>query len=126
MRSINRVLLSVLVTGLFASPAWSQDAPLGEVLEHLFGDILLQPPTAQGFQSHEAHFLPSASGDLAPLVFSQAITSQLSSAPVGTSAAAFTYSFDSSLGTFSRSTESFGPVEGPPLWTPCRTGRPPA
>jgi hypothetical protein len=108
MRSI-RVLLLALLSAVPASPASAQDAPLATVLQGLFADILLQPPTVSGFQSHEAHFLPSASGDVAPLVFSQAIASQFSSLPIGTSGGAFTYAFDSSLGTFSRSTESFGP-----------------
>lgn len=109
MRS-SRVLLLALFAGLMASPASAQDAPLAAVLEDLFADILLQPPTVSGFQSHEAHFHPSASGDVAPLVFSQAIASQFSSLPIGTSGGAFTYAFDSSLGTFTRSTESLGPA----------------
>lgn len=40
----------------------------------------------------------------------QQIGSQLSSLPIGSSSGGFTYSFDPSLGTFTRSTESFGPA----------------
>jgi hypothetical protein len=109
MRWISVVLFAFLAGSLPASVS-AQEAPLATVLEDLFSDILLQPPTAAGFPSHEAHFLPSASGDVAPLVFSQAVASQFSSLPIGTSGGAFTYTFDSSLGTFSRSTETFGPA----------------
>jgi hypothetical protein len=40
----------------------------------------------------------------------QQIGSQLNSLPLGSSSGGFTYSFDSSQGTFTRSTESFGPA----------------
>lgn len=40
----------------------------------------------------------------------QQIGNQLSSLPLGSSSGGFTYSFDGSLGTFSRSTETFGPA----------------
>jgi hypothetical protein len=107
MRLNCRVLLFTWITVLAAVSASAQEAPLKTVLEDLFADITLQPPITG--QSHEAHFLPSESGDLASLVFSRAVTSQLSGVPVGTSAGAFTYTFDASLGTFSRSSRSYGP-----------------
>ena len=40
----------------------------------------------------------------------QQIGSQLSSLPLGSSSGGFTYGYDSSLGTFTRSTETFGPA----------------
>ena len=40
----------------------------------------------------------------------QQIGSQLSSLPIGSSSGGFTYGYDSSLGTFTRSTETFGPA----------------
>ncbi len=40
----------------------------------------------------------------------QQIGSQLSSLPIGSSSGGFTYSYDAALGTFTRSTESFGPA----------------
>ncbi|HUR33189.1 MAG TPA: hypothetical protein VM032_05295 [Vicinamibacterales bacterium] len=40
----------------------------------------------------------------------QQIGSQLSSLPIGSSSGGFTYSYDAQLGTFTRSTETFGPA----------------
>jgi len=40
----------------------------------------------------------------------QQIGSQLSSLPVGSSSGGFTYGYDSSIGTFTRSTDTFGPA----------------
>jgi hypothetical protein len=76
-------------------------------------DIKLpEPPT--GF-SHSAHFSPITTGDLTnPAVaivngFNTLMTLQLSTFPLGSGAGGFTYSFDPTLGTFKRSTSSFGP-----------------
>jgi hypothetical protein len=110
MRLLWRVLVLGLITTVTAVPASAQEGSLSSILDTVFSDVLLQPPPADsGFQSHAAHFLPSQSGERAPAVFGQALTTQLSSVPVGTSGGAFTYKYDSSLGTFSRSTDTFGP-----------------
>ena len=76
-------------------------------------DIRLpEPPT--GF-SHSAHFSPITTGELTnPAVgivngFNTLMTLQLSTFPLGSGAGGFTYSFDPALGTFKRSTSSFGP-----------------
>lgn len=60
--------------------------------------------------SHAAHFAsqPSATALLTQL--NRGIASQISTFPLGSSSAGFTYTFDPALGVFNRSTETFGPV----------------
>ena len=65
--------------------------------------------------SHEVHFSPIETDELNnPAVgivrsFNKLMMVQLSSFPLGSSAGGFTYSFDDSLGTFVRTSSSFGP-----------------
>jgi hypothetical protein len=93
---------------LLPATAHAQDTPLSRILVELIqAQITLAPPQT-GF-SHEAHFLPGATQQLAPLFFSQQIITQLSTFPTGSSSGGFTYTFDPQLGTFTRATDSFGP-----------------
>jgi hypothetical protein len=53
----------------------------------------------------------SALSDLADaFIITQAMTSQLSTFPVGSSAGGLTWTFDSRIGTYSRASESLGPI----------------
>jgi hypothetical protein len=107
-----RALAHVLTAlAIVAAPALAaaQNTPLSEVLVDLIqADIRLAPPTAPN-PSHEAHFLPGVEQQIAPFFFNQAIITELSSFPIGSSSGGFSYSYDSSLGTFTRSTTTFGP-----------------
>ena len=60
--------------------------------------------------NHAAHFAsqPNAQAVLAQL--NRGIASQISTFPLGSSSASFTYSYDESLGVYSRNTQSFGPI----------------
>src|SRR5919106_1335364 len=60
--------------------------------------------------SHAAHFVsqPNAQETLRQL--NRGIASQLSTFPLGSSSAGFTYTFDPALGVFNRSTDTFGPI----------------
>lgn len=60
--------------------------------------------------NHAAHFgsQPNAQATLTEL--NRGIASQLSTFPLGSSSAGFTYTFDPALGVFNRSTETFGPI----------------
>src|SRR5262245_48510499 len=88
------------------------------LLKILLSDIVLAPPTAPGFQSHEAHFQPVVGGDLAsgfqvnqlevPLAINSVIAAQLATIPLGSSSGGFSYTFDPALGTFSRESSTFG------------------
>ena len=83
--------------------------------ELILREIVLPTPTTPGL-SHAAHFSPlsgeaDASNPAVEIVagFNQLLTSQLASLPLGSSAGGFTYAFDPALGTFVRSSSSFGP-----------------
>jgi len=104
-----------LALGLFAvAPprAHAQETPLSEVLVRLIqADIRLAgPPPGSVFPSHEAHFVPGADARLTPYLFNQAILSQLSTFPLGSSSGGLSYTFDPALGTYSRASTSFGPL----------------
>jgi Putative MetA-pathway of phenol degradation len=77
-------------------------------------EVRLPEPLTPGF-SHSAHFSPLTTGELDnPAVslvnsFTTLMTSQLSTFPLGSGAGGFTYRFDPAVGTFQRSTSSFGP-----------------
>jgi hypothetical protein len=90
---------------------FAQETPLSEILVDLIqADVrLAAPPPGTPFSSHEAHFLPGTDQVLTPYLFNQAIVSQLSTFPLGSSAGGFTYTFDPGLGTYSRSSSTFGP-----------------
>jgi hypothetical protein len=58
--------------------------------------------------THAAHFNSAFQSDFR--LINIALASQLTSLPVPSPASGFTYKFDSSTGTFQRSTRSFGPI----------------
>ena len=88
-----------------------KNTPLSQILVKLIqSDVRLAgPPPGSTFPSHEAHFLPGEDQRLAPYLFNQSIVSQLSTFPLGSSAGGFSYTFDPTLGTYTRTTNSFGP-----------------
>jgi hypothetical protein len=104
-------LIGVLFLMLRPDAAAAQGTPISQILVRLIqADIRLAPPPAgSGFPSHDAHFIPGEREKLAPYLFNQAILSQLTTFPIGSSSGGFSYGFDPSLGIFSRSTTSFGP-----------------
>jgi hypothetical protein len=97
---------------LLPLPAAAQGTPLSEILVRLIqSDIrLATPPPGTPFASHDAHFIPGEQEKLAPYLFNQAILSELTTFPLGSSSGGFSYRFDPSLGTLTRSTNSFGPA----------------
>ncbi len=90
----------------------AQETPLSEILVQLIqADVQLAgPPPGSAFPSHAAHFVPGDNQRLTPFLFNQSIVSQLSTLPLGSSAGGFSYTFDQSLGTYTRNTNSFGPA----------------
>ena len=104
------VLPAALVVSLiYPAAVAAQDTPLSKILPQLIqAEIFLAPP--QGGFSHEAHFVPGVTQQLAPLFFNQQIITQLSTFPTGSSSGGFSYTFDPQLGTFARATDSFGPA----------------
>ncbi len=59
-------------------------------------------------ETHSAHFNSDFQTEFTQ--FTTALTSRLAAVPLPSPASGFTYEFDSSLGVFSRTTQSFGPV----------------
>src|SRR5262245_10684896 len=121
MRLLNGAISGVAVCAaavcltLGARPARAQDVPLAQVLPNLIlREIVIQSP-ASGI-SHVAHFSPLEAHDLNnPVVgivqgFNTQIATQFSTFPLGSSSGGMTYVFDDSLGTFRRSSMSFGPM----------------
>jgi hypothetical protein len=110
-----RYALAASLAALLGAPAVShaQVAPdgLAGLLLRFFSPtnpVVLQ--AAPDPFSHAAHFVsqPNAQETLRQL--NRGIASQLSTFPLGSSSAGFTYTFDPELGVFNRSTETFGPV----------------
>jgi hypothetical protein len=88
------------------------------LLKILLSEIVLAPP-AGPFASHEAHFRPIlGTGEVAagfqinqlevPLAINSIMAAQLATIPLGSSSGGFSYTFDSSLGAFTRESSSFG------------------
>lgn len=71
---------------------------------NLFGPTGITLPNNE----HAAHFTNAFQSNFSPLVGS--IVNQLTSIPIPSPASGFLYTFDSSLGVYSRSGQSFGPI----------------
>ena len=110
-------LLTVMVMGVFLpllrpDASEAQARPISEILPRLIqSEIRLAgPQPGSTFPSHDAHFIAGEQEKLAPYLFNQAIVSQLTTFPIGSSSGGFSYGLDASLGIFSRTTGSFGPA----------------
>ena len=102
------VLLAGLCSVWFAGPAAADDLAL--LIPNLFGPdgLKVDSEALINGQTHSAHFNHSFQESFAP--FNIALATQLASVQIPTPASGFTYTFDSSVGVFKRSTESFGPI----------------
>jgi hypothetical protein len=99
---------TVLLAGGLAQA--QERPPLSEVLPQLLGNtIILQPTDLPDQPNHEAHFKPGFDQLEVPGQFNRALLTLLSTYPVGTPSGGFTYTFDPALGTFRRTSDSFGP-----------------
>lgn len=110
--------LSCLVVGaclaLGPTVAHAQQAPpgLAGLLLRFFSPtnpVVLKDNPVPAF-SHAAHFVsqPNAQATLTQL--NRGIAAQIATFPVGSSSAGFTFTFDSALGVYNRTTQSFGPL----------------
>ena len=102
----------VISLSLTAGAASAQSAPkLALLIPHLFGpdglSVDSQARLPDG-STHSAHFNSAFQAEFNQ--FNIALASQLAAVPLPTPASGFTYTFDSSLGVFQRSTQSFGPI----------------
>jgi hypothetical protein len=109
---------AAMIVALLAAPAaaHAQNGGLAGLLPDLIlREITLPAPTTVGL-SHAVHFSPlsqeaNAENAAVDIVdsFNSLLIGQLASLPLGSSAGGFTYAFDPTLGTFVRSSRSFGP-----------------
>ena len=105
-----RAALAAAVVLLPAAAA-AQPLPLAEVLPQLLGDtIVLQPTNLPDQPNHQAHFKPGPDQLEVPNQFNRTLLTLLSTSPVASPSGGFTYTFDPALGTFRRTSESFGPT----------------
>ena len=110
--SARRFALLAAALTLSAPAALTAQTGLRDLLtDFLQQGITLAPPPLVGGTSHVAHFNSlDQTQFLAVRQFNQDLAVQLSSYPLASSAGGFTYRFDPALGTFTRATESFGPI----------------
>src|SRR5262245_32161309 len=104
---------ALTVSFLAASPCAAQDSGLAGLLLRFFSPdnpVVLQPNLANPAQSHDAHFRTQSAAQNVLRQINAGIATQISTFPIGSSSAGFTYTFDEGLGVYNRSTQSFGPV----------------
>jgi len=103
------LLIALSVSGSVVS---AQDSgKLALLIPELFGPEGLKVDSTALLpdgSSHSAHFNSAFQAEFTQ--FNIALASQLAAVPLPTPASGFTYTFDSSLGVFQRSTQSFGPI----------------
>lgn len=101
--------LCLLTLSVWAVPCHAQD--LISLIPTLYGPggitVDTDLPSFHGF-THRPHFAASFLQEFQ--AFNESFAAQLSSEPLPSPASGFTYTFDSSLGVFKRSTQSFGPI----------------
>jgi Putative MetA-pathway of phenol degradation len=110
-RAISTVSFGILL--LTAGPAWAGAGSLSQLIPTLFGEDGIVQERVDGLAccpggGHEPHFRVESQGELTTL--NNALRGQLANFPVPTPASGFTFRFDPTLGTLTRSTESFGPI----------------
>jgi len=112
-----RRFLVVLACGLLLACgglAEAQETPLSQLVVNLFRPERFLNAVGVG-PNHTAHFQLSGGTGGNEILFlnaalvNQAIISQLTSLPLGSSSGGFTYSFNPEVGTFERTSDSFGP-----------------
>jgi hypothetical protein len=112
MKTRSLVALSLLLaSGPFVE---AQETPLSQLVVGLFQPERFLNAVGVG-PNHTAHFQLSGGTGGNEILFlnaalvNQAIITQLTSLPLGSSSGGFTYSFDDDVGTFERTSDSFGP-----------------
>lgn len=115
MGDVDRLIVRVLVGLLLTSVPASAQVSLRSQMSRLFetGLVLARTPAGVGLVAHTPTFaedpVVKETTDLIDQVSAQ-IGLQLANVPIGLSAGGFTYGFDPALGTFTRTTDTFGPA----------------
>ncbi len=116
MSSTRRIVAALgwIVVAFWPAAGAAQNVPLMELGSDVFKQILVaRTPGGTGIIAHTPVFLgdPTVTNvtDLIDGIHEQ-VGTQISLFPIGSSSGGFTYQYDPSLGTFSRSTTTFGPA----------------
>ncbi len=110
MRTIAASCLCCLLSVVSAA-AQTHPESLATLFEDVYGPnglVLNSDDVQLDGMTHAAHFNSAFQSDFR--LVNIALTSQLAGIPLPSPASGFTYKFDSSTGTFVRSTSSFGPI----------------
>jgi hypothetical protein len=114
---MRRLLVSPCALALLAAsatPCLAQDTGgLANVLLSFFQagtPVVVLRPNPDPARSHAAHFQSQGGVQDILTELNAGIAAQISTFPLGSSSAGFAYTFDESLGTYNRATDSFGPV----------------
>ena len=109
----NLPLAGVLMAGVLpVSSAQAQSQDLAQILLTFFSPenpVVLVANPNPAF-SHAAHFRSQAAAQGVLRQLNAGIATQISTFPIGSSSAGFTYTFDEGLGVYNRTTESLGPI----------------
>jgi hypothetical protein len=107
--------VSLLLALLVSTPSASAQSTegLAGLLLRFFSPT--NPVVLQGNQenptfSHEAHFVSQPNAQELLRQINQGLATQLSTFPIGSSSAGFTFTFDETLGVYNRTAETFGPI----------------
>lgn len=114
-----RFATAVLVVLALATPARAQQPynltadvkSLATLFTDLYGPaglVLDSQATLPGEQPHSAHYVSDFQQNFSQ--FGTALVGQIVGIPLPSPASGFTYQFDSTLGVFQRTTQSFGPI----------------
>jgi len=100
---------------LWSDSVYAQNSSLVDQMRRLFEDavVIARTPGGGGVVAHTPVFLSDPTVVSATSLIDQVsrqIGSQVSIFPLGSSSGGFTYGFDAALGTFNRTTETFGPA----------------
>jgi hypothetical protein len=113
---MKRRILALVVAGvgLGGGNVRAQETPLSQLVVNLFQPERFVNAVGVG-PNHTAHFQLSGGTGGNEILFlnaalvNQAIITQLTSLPLGSSSGGFTYAFNPDVGTFERTSDSFGP-----------------
>jgi hypothetical protein len=108
------VVVSALVVAAVGVPAPARAQTLSQLMLSVFTLQIAaaKTPGGEGIVAHTGTFTQNDATDVTTLVqqVSGQIGAQVSNVPLGSSSGGFTYKYDPARGSFTRSTETFGPA----------------
>jgi hypothetical protein len=108
-RTSPAVFAAIALFCLLPATSHAQELPLSRILTNLY---TTDNPLKLSNNTHRAHFESASTTSFADTaaLLNKNISYQLSSFPLGSSSGGFTFTLDPTLGTLSRTTDSFGPL----------------